>query len=325
MKIVKHHSGQAGQTPRRRTRVLRTVAVLPSLATLGNLVCGLGAIYMCLLSIQAAGADLQSTSGGKIQSLFPTYLAIGAYLLVIAMAFDGIDGRLARLTRKTSEFGGQLDSLADIVSFGVAPAMLVLCITYPGNVKELGDWERTYWRAEWVMAAVYVCCAALRLARFNVENEEDESAHMGFRGLPTPGAAAAIMGMVIFHQDLLKAVLPLWCDRVAVLMPPTAMILGLLMVSRIRYLHIVNAVLRGRRPFSHVVLMIILVLIGLVVQFQLTIAIAALAYALTGPVGALVRRIKARGGAAEPADDAEQDSESVDEPDEESDRSQRAV
>ncbi len=316
MKIVNDHPDETGRRPRRRTRVLRTVAVLPSLATLGNLVCGLGAIYMCLLSIQAAGADLHA-GGGKIQSLFPTYLAIGAYLLVIAMMFDGIDGRLARLTRKTSEFGGQLDSLADIVSFGVAPAMLVLCITYPGNVKELVTWERAYWRAEWVMAAVYVCCAALRLARFNVENEEDESAHMGFRGLPTPGAAAAIIGMVIFHQDLLKAVSSLWCDRVAIVMPPTAMILGLLMVSRIRYVHLVNVVLRGRRPFGQVVVIVILVLIGLVVQFQLTIAAAALAYALAGPVGALVRRIRARRHPGEVDNDDAQDGESIDEPDEE--------
>src|ERR1043166_6029673 len=97
---------------KRRERVLKTVAVLPSLATLGNLVCGLGAIYMCLLSMAAKGSDLPASTLGstRIESFFPTFLAIAAYLIVGSMAFDGIDGRLARFTRKTSEFGAQLDS-----------------------------------------------------------------------------------------------------------------------------------------------------------------------------------------------------------------------
>lgn len=283
---------------RRRERVLKTVAVLPSLATLGNLVCGLGAIYLCLLSVQAQGADLQraAQAGTRIHSFFPSFLAIAAYLLVAAMAFDGIDGRLARFTRKTSEFGAQLDSMADIVSFGVAPAIIVLCIAHPGDINALSGLDRLYWRAEWVMAATFVCCAALRLARFNVENVEDESAHMGFRGLPTPGAAGAIVGLVILHQDLLKDLTPGWTSRlVAALLPPFAMILGLLMVSRMRYMHIFNTILRGRRPFRQIVVILILLLVGLVVQFQLTIALATAAYALTGPIAAAARRLREKG------------------------------
>ena len=179
-------------------------------------------------------------------SLLPTYLAIAAYLLVAAMFFDGLDGRLARLTRKTSEFGGQLDSLSDIVSFGIAPAVLVLCVAHPEDVRALAVGPRIYWRVEWVMAATYACCAALRLARFNVENTADESAHMGFRGLPSPGAAAALVGMVILHEDLLKDLKPAWGFWfVAMALPPFAMILGLFMVSRFRYVHLVNALLRG--------------------------------------------------------------------------------
>ncbi len=294
MKIANEPNSPNGRH-RRRERVLKTVAVLPSLATLGNLVCGLGAIYICLLSIQAAGTDLSSlmTDSARMKSFFPTYLSIAAYLLVVAMFFDGIDGRLARFTRKTSEFGGQLDSLADIVSFGVAPAVLVLCITYPGAVKELGALERMYWRAEWVMAASYVCCAALRLARFNVENVEDESAHLGFRGLPTPGAACALIGLIIFHQDLLPNLAHEQASKtVAFLLPPFAMILGLLMVSRFRYAHLVNTLLRGRRPFRQVVAIVILFLVALVVQFQMTIALAAAAYALSGPALGIIRKIR---------------------------------
>lgn len=280
---------------KRRERVLKTVAVLPSLATLGNLVCGLGAVYMCLLSFNAKGADLpQSTLGSvRMESIFPTFLAIAAYLIVLAMLFDGIDGRLARFARKTSEFGAQLDSLADVVSFGVAPAVLVLCIAHPENVMNLPPLERAYWRGEWVMTAIYVSCAALRLARFNVENVADESAHMGFRGLPTPGAACALVGMVILHQDLLGPMAPPWASQfVATLMPPYAMLLGLLMVSRLPYPHLVNALLRGRRSFRQVVILLIGLLYGLVIQPQLTIALCAALYALSGPFVRVWQRLR---------------------------------
>lgn len=277
---------------RLRQRVLKTVAVLPSLATLGNLVCGLGSIYACLLAV-GLGGSAAVESGVVAGTGSFRFLAIASYLLVAAMVFDALDGRLARFARKTSEFGGQLDSLADVVSFGVAPAVLVLCIARPGDIAILSSWERMYWRAEWVMAATYVCCAALRLAKFNVENVEDESAHMAFRGLPTPGAAAAVIGLVILHQDLLRDVAPIGVSNlVRNLMPPFAMALGLLMVSRFPYAHMVNTLLRGRRSFRQVVAIVILALIGLVVQFQLTIAVAAAAYAFSGPVVALIRRAR---------------------------------
>ena len=290
---IAHELDSAARRKRRRERALKSVAVLPSLATLGNLVCGFGAVYLCLLSMQGGAGNVPPIQvAGK--ALFPSFLAMAAYVLVMAMFFDGVDGRLARLTRKTSEFGGQLDSLADVVSFGVAPAILVLCLVRPENLRELTGWQRVYWRAEWIMAAIYVCCAALRLARFNVENVEDESAHMGFRGLPSPGAAATIIGLVLFHQDLLLGLAPssVIPHTVAVLMPPFAAGLGLLMVSRVPYIHMVNLILRGRRPFTQVVTILILFLVGLFLQPQLTIALAATAYALSGPVVWLNRRLQ---------------------------------
>jgi CDP-diacylglycerol--serine O-phosphatidyltransferase len=298
MKLA-HHEELNSRRVRRRARVLKTIAVLPSLATLSNLVCGLGAVYMCLLSVGAQGSDLSraTLNNPQLEKFFPTFLAIAAYLIVVAMFFDGIDGRLARLARRTSEFGAQLDSMADIVSFGLAPAVIVLCIAHPDNVLALSAGHRLYWRAEWVMAAIYVSCAAMRLARFNVENVEDESAHMGFRGLPTPGAAAALVGMVIFHQDLLGSVAPAWAsDVVAMMMPPFAMMLGLFMVSRFRYAHMVNTVLRGRRSFRQVVGIVVILLVGLVVQPQATIAVAGALYAFSGPVGAMMRRIRGETG-----------------------------
>jgi CDP-diacylglycerol--serine O-phosphatidyltransferase len=307
MKLVSQHE-LSHRRARRRERVLKTVAVLPSLATLGNLVCGLGAVYLCLLSQAARGSDLavKTLGSARMENLFPTFLSIAAYLIVMSMVFDGLDGRLARLARRTTEFGAQLDSLADIVSFGVAPAVLVLCIAHPDNITALSGWQKLYWRAEWVMAAVYVCCAALRLARFNVENEEDESAHMGFRGLPTPGAAGGLICVVIFHQDLLVGITQPWAlQLVARLLPPFAMVLGLFMVSRFRYAHMVNTLLRGRRSFRHVVGIVILLLVGLVIQPQATIALVAVGYALSGAVSAGIRRLRGASPTASEAEEAE--------------------
>ncbi|MCA9254016.1 MAG: CDP-alcohol phosphatidyltransferase family protein, partial [Phycisphaerales bacterium] len=253
------HDSHESRRARSRERILKTVGVLPSLATLGNLTCGLGAIYLCMLAAQAAASPAagNGTEPTKVIALFSTYLSAAACFLILGMFFDAIDGRLARLARKTSEFGAQLDSLADIVSFGVAPACLVLMIAKPAIFSEMVDLtrlERAYWRAEWVMAAIYVCCTAMRLARFNVENEEDESAHMDFRGLPSPGAAGAIIAAVLLHEHLLPAIIH--AKTIVIierLMPPFALVLGLLMVSPFRYPHMVNAILRGRRPFWQVV------------------------------------------------------------------------
>ncbi len=281
----------------RRERILKTVGVLPSLATLGNLTCGVAALYMCLLQAQANVSAFSPPVPGA-SKLIPSFLAAAAYLLLLGMIFDAIDGRLARLARKTTEFGAQLDSMADIVSFGVAPAFLVLCVAQPKLFSpdvQLSVLGRAYWRAEWVMAAIYVCGAALRLARFNVENEEDESAHMSFRGLPTPGAAGAIIGLVLFHQNLLPELIhEKTRTALSALMPPFALVLGLLMVSPFKYAHIVNALLRGRRPFWQVVSLAIVVLIGFVVQFELTLAVVTAAYALSGVTLGAIARISGR-------------------------------
>ena len=259
-----------------------------------------------MLSAQAAAtppvADAEPT---KVIALFSTYLSAAAFILILGMFFDAIDGRLARLARKTSEFGAQLDSLADIVSFGVAPACLILMVVQPAvfnEMLELDRFERAWWRAEWVMVAVYVCCTAMRLARFNVENEEDESAHMDFRGLPSPGAAGAIIAAVILHEGLLPELMHAKrIDVIERLMPPFALTLGLLMVSPFRYPHMVNAVLRGRRPFWQVVSILIVLLIALVVDFEVTLAVGTAAYALFGPIRAGIAKMLGRQVVSEPA------------------------
>lgn len=280
---------------RRGERRLKAVAVLPSLATLGNLVCGFGAIYMCALSIASGGGDLEraTLSNSRIEQWFPTYLAIGAYLLLGAMAFDALDGRLARLTRKTSDFGAQLDSMSDMVSFGVAPAFLMLCIVRHMHWGASSTPLQTlWWRAEWAMFAVYACCAAIRLARFNVENVADESAHRYFRGLPSPGAAAVVVSMVILHEEFLRKMSPEWKTLMLQgVAPPLTMLIGLLMVSRFRYPHLVNTVLRlrGRRPLSHVIVMLAVIGVAFLRPHATFVALS-LGYALIGPIGAIFSR-----------------------------------
>ena len=186
------------------------IHLLPSAATLGNLICGFLAIYCCILSIRVAffsGTAIQLASP-KLLSLFaPTWVAAGAVLIVMAMVFDALDGRLARITRRTSEFGSQLDSIADIVSFGAAPPLLLLTTLLP-MVAPMADsaqpdiWLKLQWRSSMVCGLVYVSCAAIRLARFNAENVRGESAQKTFSGLPVPGAAAAFVALLVLYEDL---------------------------------------------------------------------------------------------------------------------------
>jgi CDP-diacylglycerol--serine O-phosphatidyltransferase len=132
----------------------------------------------------------------------------------------------------------------------------------------------------WLAAATYISCAAIRLARFNVENEEDESAHMSFIGLPTPAAAGVIVSLIIFHQEIILPEL-LGSDTPAYLgffegviiyaLPFLILGVAVLMVSRIRYPHILNQYVKGKKPFSH----LIWLLLGLgVVVWNIQVALA---------------------------------------------------
>jgi len=278
---------------RRRHRILQATAVLPSLCTMFNGISGFGAIHF------ATKAGL-----GKVTDI---NLMIASGLIFVAMIFDMLDGRLARMTRKTSEFGAQLDSLCDAVSFGVAPAVLMLQAVKPifdsfsaehvmGNTLSLE-------RLVWCIAAVYMSCGILRLARFNVENTPDESSHMSFKGLPIPGAAAAVASMTLLYAYMENhsgvpehwlAAMADWRAGVAlVMLPAITLITALLMVSRFRYPHVVNQYIRGKRSFLYLVRLVILVLAALQWPIQ-TIAVVILLYVLSGPVGATIRFFRRR-------------------------------
>src|SRR5712671_3138391 len=136
---------------------IRSAYSLPSLATLGNAICGFGAIYVAGLDPATAGADTLT-----IFFAFHRFTA-AAYLIFLAMVFDALDGRLARFTRHTTDFGGQLDSLADFGSFGMAPPFLALQV-----FKAHGPAVPvTISRLIWAIGAIFMSCAAIRLAKFN--------------------------------------------------------------------------------------------------------------------------------------------------------------
>ena len=118
---------------------------------------------------------------------------LSGWLIFVAMIFDGLDGYVARLSRTASDFGAQLDSLCDVVSFGVAPGFLL--------VKMCPQFTYLHRQAVWVIAAAFAACAALRLARFNVETSDDDD-HLYFSGLPSPAAAAVIAGFAIMFYTL---------------------------------------------------------------------------------------------------------------------------
>ena len=208
-----------------------------------------------------------------------------AYLIFLSMVFDAIDGRLARFTRHTTDFGGQLDSLADVVSFGAAPAFVAL-VLFKNEGPQVPFFVS---RFIWALAAIYFACAAIRLARFNVSNEHGEQHHYSFLGLPSPGAAGAVIGFILMQQDLREWSLETASPTLRFLagaciyaLPVLVVACGLLMVSNVRYPHVVNKYLRGRRPITRL-LMGVMVILLLFVAHRYVLGIGCVVYALYGP------------------------------------------
>ncbi len=287
-----------GRPIRHRRRRLRTIAMLPALLTLGNLFFGFMAVYCCLWEMHDLGAEVDSAAILTLkkvlgESINPTYLSIGVFLLIGALFCDALDGRVARLTDHTSRFGEQLDSLADAVSFGVAPAMLMITLVQ----RELVHWGEPplgfgrFGQFVVFIGAIYASCAVLRLARFTVEASIEEASHEGFRGLPSPGAAASVMSLVLLHESVSEPDMhSVWASGIAMLLPACTLAVALLMVSRIPYVHAVSAFLR-RRPFGHVV--ITLLVLPLLVLYPAQMALlAAWGFVLSGPLKLLLRKKK---------------------------------
>ncbi|GMV95784.1 MAG: CDP-alcohol phosphatidyltransferase family protein [Phycisphaerae bacterium] len=281
-----------------RRRRLAAVATLPTLLTLGNLIFGFVALYQCGLEMRDIGSGVTPAGHKTLNSDFfearaPSFLSIAVWMLVGAMLCDALDGRLARLTRRASKFGEQLDSLADVVSFGVAPALMMVTLMRREvtQLRYAPFGFDPFMRFSLFIGVIYACCTALRLARFNVETTLDESAHRGFKGLPSPGSAGALISVILLHDHLDQT--GGWPRLAGTLMralPVMALILALLMVSRVPYGHAVSSFLR-RRPLGHVVVAL-LVLPLLWIWSPQTLCLAAWMFVLSGPLKWLYRRAR---------------------------------
>lgn len=242
--------------PKIRELRKKGIYIIPNLFTSGNLFCGVFAVI----------------------SVFNGHFDMAATAILIATVFDLLDGKLARLTNTTSRFGVEYDSLSDLVSFGVAPALLAY------------SWGlRSYGRLGWVAVFLFIVCGALRLARFNVQVSGAES--KGFVGLPIPGAATLVATTINLDSYILhfgKEVRP-------VLMLAVIYLLAFLMVSNIRYRSFKDLNLRDRKPFGALVGLVLGLMI-LVTAPQVMLFSAILLYVLSGiterPVVALYRQLR---------------------------------
>ena len=262
---------------------LKRVSILASLCTLGNALCGFAAITLTTKALQVSD---------EAHAVFRNDIKWAAYFIILAMVFDALDGRLARFARATSDFGGQLDSLADAISFGLAPAFLMNRIVVEGLSDSLAPVGLIdLLKAVWVCGAIYMGCALIRLARFNVENVHEEEAHMSFKGLPSPAAAGAVVSLIIVLTNFWPEVAPGCCACVILWsLPAVTVLAGLLMVSNVRYSHMLNQFVRGRRPISHLVLVVLALALAFVLR-EIMLPVGFGGYALSGPVMAAYRRI----------------------------------
>jgi CDP-diacylglycerol--serine O-phosphatidyltransferase len=235
-------------TPRKKRRISelgkKGIYILPNLFTTGNLFCGVFAIR-AVINKQYVSA---------------------AMAILIASIFDSLDGKLARMTKTTSRFGTEYDSLSDVVSFGVAPGFLF----YAWGLTDFG-------RLGFLALSLYIACGAMRLARFNAYNATEESDR--FIGLPIPAAASLIATLVIFDDYLLrfsKEIRP-----IVVLSMIYA--LAFLMVSTIPYRSFKNLRLKDQQPFS-VLVATVLILPVLFIAPQAMFFGITLLYVLSGIV-----------------------------------------
>ncbi|RYZ87229.1 MAG: CDP-diacylglycerol--serine O-phosphatidyltransferase, partial [Proteobacteria bacterium] len=212
-----------------------------------------------------------------VQALKTNYM-FAAYAIVAAAVFDLLDGRLARLTRSTSKFGAEYDSLCDLVSFGVAPGIMLF------------QWAlNPFGRLGWVACFLFVTCGALRLARFNVQSTRVEKNY--FQGLPIPMAAGIVASSILAFQDLELEAL----GNVGLL--AMTILLAIVMVSNFRYRSFKDLDLKERLPFRYLILGVgVIVVVAL--RPEVMLFVLFIGYAILGAVfgvfklGKNVRKIR---------------------------------
>lgn len=262
-------------------RLRRGASLLPSFFTVGNLLCG---YYSILSSAKATAGDMDTAAK-----------AIG-----IAVVLDGLDGRVARMTNGSSPFGKEFDSLADVVSFGIAPAFLALTWGPRGldpAVAGTPSLVHHIYQLGWIASFAFLICGAWRLARFNIQGADathhphhSPPPHKYFVGMPIPAAAGVIAAIVHAFKEPIASWY--WATGWLVL------VFGLayLMVSPIRYYSFKSIDLRRRRP-SVVVIGIGLLIWSIVVYSEVVLFAIAVSYLLSGLLGLARRRLAGHSGA----------------------------
>lgn len=233
----------------KRENLRKGVYILPNLITSCSMFAGFYVI-------------IASTDGNFVRA---------AWFILLSAILDGLDGKVARLTGTTSKFGVELDSLADVIAFGVAPGVLM----YAWALKPFG-------KLGWLAAFLYVVCGALRLARFNVQVNTVESKR--FVGLPIPAAACIVATCVLLFYELggtgtIKMI------SVVVLV----FLLAFLMVSNIKYFSLKDPDLFKRQPFIMLVVAIMLVM-AIVAKPEIMLFVFGMAYLASGPLAHLYQR-----------------------------------
>jgi CDP-diacylglycerol---serine O-phosphatidyltransferase len=252
--------------PFRNHRLRRGIYLLPSIFTVANLLCG---YYAVLATLEGSVSDFDNAAR-----------AIG-----IAILFDSFDGAIARAMGTSSEFGKQFDSLADVISFGIAPAFLAYAWGVHAAAAAESSPELHLIQLGWLVGFFFLGCCAWRLARFNIHGMGGGSRY--FVGMPTPAAAGMIAACVHGFGNPIQDV------RLSILWLILVLVLGVLMASQIRYYSFKN-IQWGRRQTSLAVVLIAL-LIGSIVYFSQVVLMAiASAYVIHGIVVQIVRYVRHR-------------------------------
>jgi CDP-diacylglycerol---serine O-phosphatidyltransferase len=234
-------------------RSFRGIYILPNLITTASLFAGFYAI------IEAINGNFE----------------LAAVAILVSLILDGLDGRVARMTHSSSNFGVQYDSLADLVSFGVAPALIVYF------------WAlRPYGRYGWVAAFLFVVCGALRLARFNVQTGVIDPRY--FNGLPIPAAATMVATYILMYYELGD-----WAPDRHILVLLMIYVLSFLMVSNIKYYSFKKFELFQRKPFPVLVGAVLLFLV-IAIEPKIMGCLAMGSYVLSGPLLTLLLLWKRR-------------------------------
>lgn len=245
---------------------MKKVQVLPSLITIGNLLCGFFAICISasfLRTEQFSDPNTIDHVAYQFLNIFKKegikdffhqdkqLLHISMGLIFLGMVFDAFDGKVARMTNNVTEFGAELDSLADAITFGVAPAFLSVVMLHVTN----SDSDK--FKIIYLIPSVFMICAVLRLARYNVERNDESKDKGYFKGLPTPAGAAAIVSLIWLEVTYA----PFSAEIFRYVLLTSCVVIGLLEVSNIKYLHLAQKILKEPKSIYFIALLIVILYI----------------------------------------------------------------